>query len=138
MINLCLIAIIMFFVLNYTATTDIYTYCHTLSQRESLPNWDMIKAFYGRIAAYDRALGPDGGQGGGLEAALLRNVFRDAEEKQAEAARLAGYVRRQAAARSEEHTSELQSLMRNSYAVFCLKKKKTLARNLHSYTLMNR
>src|SRR3546814_2193021 len=29
-----------------------------------------------------------------------------------------------AADRSEEHTSELQSLMRNSYAVFCLKKKK--------------
>src|SRR3546814_5249404 len=28
-------------------------------------------------------------------------------------------------ARSEEHTSEIQSLMRNSYAVFCLKKKKT-------------
>src|SRR3546814_4826255 len=28
-------------------------------------------------------------------------------------------------ARSEEHTSELQSLMRNSYAVFCLKKKQT-------------
>src|SRR3546814_10001987 len=30
-----------------------------------------------------------------------------------------------AAERSEEHTSELQSLMRISYAVFCLKKKKT-------------
>src|SRR3546814_10388241 len=29
----------------------------------------------------------------------------------------------QAEVRSEEHTSELQSLMRNSYAVFCLKKK---------------
>src|SRR3546814_1043949 len=29
----------------------------------------------------------------------------------------------QAPGRSEEHTSELQSLMRNSYAVFCLKKK---------------
>src|SRR3546814_2276752 len=29
------------------------------------------------------------------------------------------------AVRSEEHTSELQSLMRISYAVFCLKKKKT-------------
>src|SRR3546814_6432999 len=28
-------------------------------------------------------------------------------------------------ARSEEHTSELQSLMRNSYAVFCLQKKRT-------------
>src|SRR3546814_6474898 len=30
------------------------------------------------------------------------------------------------AMRSEEHTSELQSLMRISYAVFCLKKKKTI------------
>src|SRR3546814_4684736 len=30
------------------------------------------------------------------------------------------------AVRSEEHTSELQSLMRISYAVFCLNKKKTL------------
>src|SRR3546814_8671533 len=30
------------------------------------------------------------------------------------------------AGRSEEHTSELQSLMRISYAVFCLKKKKTI------------
>src|SRR3546814_9749152 len=33
--------------------------------------------------------------------------------------------RRGRAGRSEEHTSELQSLMRISYAVFCLKKKKT-------------
>src|SRR3546814_2103648 len=32
--------------------------------------------------------------------------------------------RKRDAARSEEHTSELQSLMRISYAVFCLKKKK--------------
>src|SRR3546814_7424782 len=31
-----------------------------------------------------------------------------------------------AVARSEEHTSELQSLMRISYAVFCLKKKKNI------------
>src|SRR3546814_20937767 len=34
--------------------------------------------------------------------------------------------RRQPAERSEEHTSEHQSLMRISYAVFCLKKKKQL------------
>src|SRR3546814_3544631 len=33
-------------------------------------------------------------------------------------------VQRRIARRSEEHTSELQSLMRVSYAVFCLKKKK--------------
>src|SRR3546814_2335387 len=31
--------------------------------------------------------------------------------------------------RSEEHTSELQSLMRSSYAVFCLKKKQTKPNN---------
>src|SRR3546814_7348351 len=36
--------------------------------------------------------------------------------------------------RSEEHTSELQSLMRISYAVFCLKKKKNIKDNLHSNT----
>src|SRR3546814_6802760 len=39
--------------------------------------------------------------------------------------------------RSEEHTSELQSLMRNSYAVFCLKKKKetkNLKHNTTNYT----
>src|SRR3546814_8232571 len=36
----------------------------------------------------------------------------------------------QASHRSEEHTSELQSLMRISYAVFCLEKKKT---KLHTH-----
>src|SRR3546814_5446502 len=36
-------------------------------------------------------------------------------------------------ARSEEHTSELQSLMRSSYAVFCLKKKKNTHTN-YKYT----
>src|SRR3546814_2601185 len=38
--------------------------------------------------------------------------------------REAAYVPHIAQPRSEEHTSELQSLMRISYAVFCLKKKK--------------
>src|SRR3546814_3185998 len=33
--------------------------------------------------------------------------------------------------RSEEHTSELQSLMRSSYAVFCLKKKKNDSKEEH-------
>src|SRR3546814_7186634 len=36
--------------------------------------------------------------------------------------------------RSEEHTSELQSLMRHSYAVFCLKKKNTVTTDLRIYT----
>src|SRR3546814_20849706 len=36
-----------------------------------------------------------------------------------------GHARVKGFTRSEEHTSELQSLMRNSYAVFCLKKTMT-------------
>src|SRR3546814_7520487 len=40
--------------------------------------------------------------------------------------------------RSEEHTSELQSLMRISYAVFCLKKKTTTKKtNIHSQKIFN-
>src|SRR3546814_7163106 len=49
-----------------------------------------------------------------------------------------------ATCRSDEHTSELQSLMRTSYAVFCLKKKKnnilkiyTLDHNNHKYTALH-
>src|SRR3546814_9029356 len=43
--------------------------------------------------------------------------------------------------RSEEHTSELQSLMRISYAVFCLKKKKqhheeTITHTMHNHPMM--
>src|SRR3546814_4566155 len=38
----------------------------------------------------------------------------------------AAHAHKGASFRSEEHTSELQSLMRSSYAVFCLKKKKLI------------
>src|SRR3546814_2840652 len=50
------------------------------------------------------------------------------------AGRAAGPRRRRApgrAPRSEEHTSELQSLMRNSYAVFCLKKTTKIYTTIH-------
>src|SRR3546814_8544095 len=43
-------------------------------------------------------------------------------------------IARSTASRSEEHTSELQSLMRISYAAFCLKKNKSPYRT-HLYTL---
>src|SRR3546814_8150728 len=45
--------------------------------------------------------------------------------------------RRSAFERSEEHTSELQSLMRISYAVFCLKKKKITIKLYTEYTYNN-
>src|SRR3546814_10092628 len=59
-----------------------------------------------RAAEYQRA---------GAQAQPARMAARDLERH------LAGDV-----VRSEEHTSELQSLMRISYAVFCLKKKKKI------------
>src|SRR3546814_1032501 len=45
--------------------------------------------------------------------------------------RLGGFLLWQSAKRWEEHTSELQSLMRISYAVFCLKNKKHNSRTSH-------
>src|SRR3546814_3706779 len=58
-------------------------------------------------------------------AAVLRQrdevILMEALEQASGAA--TGIVRRRRVDRSEEHTSELQSLMRISYAVFCLKKK---------------
>src|SRR3546814_3938819 len=56
---------------------------------------------------------------------LFRSIDRErppARRRDGQSARGGGPHR---ADRSEEHTSELQSLMRISYAVFCLKKKKT-------------
>src|SRR3546814_7956144 len=50
----------------------------------------------------------------GFGEARRMTQFKDKSAKQGEGA----------ASRSEEHTSELQSLMRNSYAVFCLEQKK--------------
>src|SRR3546814_10315870 len=42
------------------------------------------------------------------------------------------YTTREPVGRSEEHTSELQSLMRSSYAVFCLNKKNTQRNHQHT------
>src|SRR3546814_1813695 len=67
---------------------------------------------------------------------LVRPAGRSASSKRRDSARAARRAARQrqwsrtcrvvskGTPRSEEHTSELQSLMRISYAVFCLKKKK--------------
>src|SRR3546814_8509791 len=64
----------------------------------------------------DRQGNPGGGERGGR---LRRKRTRTRPSRTL-------YRRAGGAIRSEEHTSELQSLMRISYAVFCLKKKKKI------------
>src|SRR3546814_146142 len=54
------------------------------------------------------------------DAQIRRNAVFQRRQRDRDLVRRAG--------RSEEHTSELQSLMRISYAVFCLKKKKTTSK----------
>src|SRR3546814_4120888 len=53
---------------------------------------------------------------------IVGEELREDQQRIQWRAKLVTHVREE---RSEEHTSELQSLMRISYAVFCLKKKKT-------------
>src|SRR3546814_3137260 len=80
-----------------------------------------------RAARHDQCLAADRRRGGGQARIRRRGVRRDAPHP----AQLTGATRdpwrasggRHEGWRSEEHTSELQSLMRISYAVFCLKKK---------------
>src|SRR3546814_1358241 len=62
-----------------------------------------------------------------LDEAALVQIGQDAEGLQRRRTRVdESMATRMEAWRSEEHTSELQSLMRISYAVFCLKKKKQI------------
>src|SRR3546814_3981196 len=58
---------------------------------------------------------------------LTRHSARDVDD----------YVERISSRRSEEHTSELQSLMRISYAVLCLKKKNTCNLSTHPQLITN-
>src|SRR3546814_3962576 len=74
------------------------------------------------------------GTGSGYQAALLARLSQQVTSIEVDS-RLACFAveNLQRNQRSEEHTSELQSLMRISYAVFCLKKKKQIER-AHIYT----
>src|SRR3546814_963827 len=64
-----------------------------------------------------------------MKALTIRTIGRSSGKSKR--ARSAAPGRKRARSRSEEHTSELQSLMRISYAVFCLKKKKTKTNDKH-------
>src|SRR3546814_4021449 len=127
------------FLFSEKATTRIYTYRHTLSLPDGLP---ICVRLYGEAGADQRDARPRRGLAGDGQPGLRDRQRRaphvdhaanfehdDARplclDRRLERARTVGRQRRHAddlAARSEEHTSELQSLMRISYAVFCLKK----------------
>src|SRR3546814_1345484 len=112
----------MYFFFNDTAPTGIYTYGHTLSLHDALPIYRMIDK---------RPIAPHlgrHGKGRNLHQGILR-LLRARGWTSSTACIRRGTsgstcIRCCGRRRSEEHTSELQSLMRISYAVFCLKKKK--------------
>src|SRR3546814_7697227 len=101
---------ITYFFCNEPAHTEIDTYSHTLSLHDALP-------------ISGSATGP-GSCGTGPRRTSGAARCHTAPRRAPERAAPPRCSRAPWCARSEEHTSELQSLMRISYAVFCLKKKK--------------
>src|SRR3546814_5230191 len=97
-----------------TATTEIYTYWHTLSLHDALPFFCVKDA---AVVA----------RGGAQPLQHGHAVLRPGRDRPG-ALHVGPAVGQRTDQRSEEHTSELQSLMRTSYAVFCLKKKKPIWR----------
>src|SRR3546814_1335495 len=91
---------------------------HSLGDREGERRIRVAIDAAQRIGCYRQRARGDGERG------RIGRILREAE---AVIAAVAGQPA--AGHRSEEHTSELQSLMRISYAVFCLKKKKQYTSN---------
>src|SRR3546814_7055096 len=101
---------ILYFFFNVTATTEIYTYLHTLSLHDARPIGSSRSGSW-RHSHSGTSRSTTGRSFAGTPA--LRKYFCASTSEAT-------------CDRSEEHTSELQSLMRISYAVFCLKKKKKM------------
>src|SRR3546814_4845287 len=117
-----------------SATTEIYTYGLTLALPDSLPISLDVQPELGRNSEYKIGIGRAVGlheclMEGQVAALAVRSQGRlgSIDRVRAEDGELLvddPQLRvRRLGLRSEEHTSELQSLMRISYAVFCLKKK---------------
>src|SRR3546814_4832783 len=100
-----------------TATADVDSYLHTLSLHVALPiSWSELVNF---VDAFWK----------NSDVAVLTSTPASEEQRvklffsETGASYILGHADVSALARSEEHTSELQSLMRISSVVFCLKKK---------------
>src|SRR3546814_10887299 len=123
----------MLFFFNVTATTGTYTYLHTLPLHDALPfslpctgnATSPPPLHHGAPAPRKRAMHRKGRQHrrtGGAPRRRRRSGRIDSATLPRPGSR-AGFDTTVSGTRSEEHTSELQYLMRISYAVFCLKTK---------------
>src|SRR3546814_17301475 len=106
----CSLGVRLFFFFNDTATTEIYTYGHTLSLHDALPIFGPTKNPFSWPCKVKPRPSITSSAPSSAHFAIQPSTLS-----------LCACVKR-----SEEHTSELQSLMRISYAVFCLKKKTIL------------
>src|SRR3546814_9387727 len=130
----------------YPRTTDIHPYRHTLSLHHALPVCSDRSRGGGATQGRDstpRPPGnppPDGNGGSGLYSRNFWNLVQAGGSTylKFDSTLYCADKHRSCSCRSEEHTSELQSLMRISYAVFCLKKKKpTPVKSPHNSNINN-
>src|SRR3546814_12760316 len=111
------VTVSLFLFFNYPATTEIYTDLHTLSLHDALPIYRSQSCGQTSTAAGFIFSSRIGHSNGRAKAAARRPFIASSSESVE--------MDRAQSDRSEEHTSELQSLMRISYAVFRLTKKNT-------------
>src|SRR3546814_2064162 len=106
-----------FFCMLYADHRDLHVLTHSLPTRRSS---DLGVTSRGTFATADANLAAAFGPVTGLTTTL---TFEDLIDLRSAPSQVATVAEINPGVRSEEHTSELQSLMRISYAVFCLKKK---------------
>src|SRR3546814_7705458 len=116
-----------------TATPDIYTYLHPLSLHAALPICLVARKTQRLRHGLTKKRVAECGENQPERGLVHRPIFMAVSELVDEIVdRVEDGIQR-VAVRSEEHTSALQSLMRISYAVFCLKKQKIQQRRENRY-----
>src|SRR3546814_4814175 len=109
------------FFLKYTATAKIYTYGHTLSLHDALPIlFGEYPIMINSVSSpYSSILRATASASGSATGASFSQSLAAATPTSGVTVSVSDAAK---ALRSEEHTSELPSLMRISFAVFCLNK----------------
>src|SRR3546814_2915063 len=124
----------MCFFCNESATSEIYTYCPTLALHAALPIYvvGVSSQAAGHKTLVPQLIDELKAAGAGDILVVCGGVIPPQDHAFLHDAGVVAVFGPGTNIRSEEHTSELQSLMRISYAVFCLKKK-----NTHSHAITN-